>query len=331
MRAADTSDRIDILPILLIGLVIIYLFILLRPPVLMLLYDLRTESAPPGEPVTQIPAEHLGGTQTTAPLATMKAPSLPALLQQPVAGWPTAPAATLATEILNQEIEKLTNATRQKYGHSNLEIDPKLREIAVQHSWDMLTRNYMDHISPDGIGPAQRVGKYHRRLFGLSGENVASKDSPTTPIPQMAKDFMDIWINSPGHRRNILSPDYNRIGTGCYQQQSAGQEQRRCTQLFALVYALAEEDIPEVVTAGQTIPVRIRPVEGSPMPTQLTQLGLSNGSEASTAALTPSGDIAVGQITLNGPPGVYALQLNVPDRQNSGRYWIVPGPYVTVR
>jgi uncharacterized protein YkwD len=323
----DTSDRIDILPLLLIAMGLIYLFILLRPPVLMLLYDLNRQSMPAGEPVTSTTP----GTGTPAPPAPMRAPQLPIWLQQLVAQQPLPPPVP-GMDVLDQEIARLTNAARQKYQHPNLEIDPKLREIATRHSQDMLARNYMDHISPDGIGPAQRVGKYYRRLFGLTGENVALKDSPPAPPPQTAKDFMDMWMNSPGHRRNILSPDYNRGATGCYQQQNPGQDQRRCTQLFAQAYAFAEQDIPETVSARQTIAVSIRPLAGVALPTRIAQLNLANGSEVSWADLNPNaGGTAGGQLILNGPPGVYTLQLHVPDPAVPGRYLLVPGPYVTVQ
>jgi uncharacterized protein YkwD len=314
---------------LLIGLIIIYLFYLLRPPFLMFwCYDLKrcelSAERPPQTPLGSSPERRV----TLPPL--IKAPPVPLPLSQPVATWSPAPPSIPGTDALDQEIEKLTNQVRQKYARPNLEIDSKLRQIATRHSWDMLEKGYMDHISPDGVGPAQRVGKQHRRLFGLTGENVASIDSPPGPTRQMAERFVESWMNSPGHRRNILSADYNRMATGCYQQQNGAQDERRCTQLFVQAYALAEQDIPETVTAGQTLTLRIRPLPGLALPTRLVQVNLRNGAEPASAPLTASGDVAVGQITLHGPPGVYILQLHMLDQQDSSRYWIVPGPYITV-
>jgi hypothetical protein len=151
-------------------------------------------------------------------------------------------------------------------------------------------------------------------------------------VQQVADRFLEQWMNSPGHRSNILSANYSHMASGCFHvQDAAGQRQRRCTQLFARAYAVAEQDIPETVTAGQRIAVRIHALQGFTMPTQLIQLNLSNGAEPNSAPLTPSSDVAVGNIMFSGPAGVYSLQLHVPNQDSAGHYWIVPGPYVTVQ
>ena len=336
MATADhQTERVDILPALILILGLIYCFYLLRPPILMFWhYDLGM-----GHDATVIEPDQLSETvqqpgpgQRPTSLPAIKPPSLPSLLQQPANTWKTAPTPDAELNALDAKIEEMTNKERQDVGRNPLQFESQFRDIATEHSWDMLNRDYMGHISPDGVGHAQRVGKQHRRLFGLTRENVASTTSPAEPMSQVATQFVQMWMNSQGHRRNILAADSTHGATGCHQQDKNGQVQRRCTQLFAQIYALAEQDIPDTVTAGQSISVRIRPVAGSPLPTELVQTNLSNGTTSSSIPLRDNSGVAEGQITLNGPPGVYSLNLHVPDLDAAGRrFWVIPGPYVTVQ
>jgi uncharacterized protein YkwD len=333
MKPRESTDRTDLFPLLLALLLLIYLFYLLRPPLLMFWhYDLGMGQA---ENTTAVTPSTSPRTATATPPATaprvIQPPSLPPTLAQPAATLPPAPPPPTAVDTINQEIERLTNQQRQTYNLRALSSDPGLRRIATRHSWDMLTRNYLDHISPDGIGPQQRVNQQHRRLFGTTGENVALITSPPTPPPQIAAEFVENWMNSPGHRRNILSGDFTHLANGCYQESKPPSDYRRCTQLFARVFAWADQDLPDTVQVGQTLTVRLRAAEGNFLPTRLLQVTLNDGREVSATPLTASGDTAVGQLTISGPPGLYGLQLYVPERADGSRYWTVPGPYLTVQ
>ncbi len=323
MASSESSDRIDILPLLIAGLIVFYLFYLLRPPLLMFWhYNLNMRE----------PSESSKPIATTPPKPTVptEAPPLPPSLLSHTSN--PVPTRLPEAQTLDYEIEQLTNKERVDRGRSALQIDPDLREIAVRHSWDMLEQGYMDHVSPDGAGPTQRVGKQHRRLFGLVSENVALIDSLPEPPLAIAEQFMEIWMNSQGHRRNILSEEPTHLAAGCYQRldTDTGQEQRRCTQLFTRVFAWAEQAVPERVSAGSKITFRIQPAAGSVLPTKLLQVNLRNGRELSSTPLTPSNGVAVGALNVVGPGGLYGLQLYVPDPQTPGRYWIVRGPYISV-
>jgi uncharacterized protein YkwD len=70
----------------------------------------------------------------------------------------------------------------------------------------MACNNYFDHIAPDGSGPGERAA---RQGYSSSfiGENIAAGYS--TP-----KAVVEGWMNSPGHKANILGVDYTEIGVG---------------------------------------------------------------------------------------------------------------------
>lgn len=100
----------------------------------------------------------------------------------------------------------MTNAARAEAGVAPLICDAELTAIARAHSEDMCARDYFDHTNPDGDGPGQRVsnaGLPHRGI----GENIAAGNMSPMATHQQ-------WMGSPGHRRNILSEGYTRIGIG---------------------------------------------------------------------------------------------------------------------
>jgi len=131
---------------------------------------------------------------------------------------------------LELKIHDLVNKQRQNYGLSNLQYDSNLGEIARRHSEDMAVRNYLNHYNPEGQGPTERAIQagypVHKELGGgyysdSIGENIA-----LTPIGNVEgygdvysmSDIADCtvvdWMNSPGHRQNILTSTYDKEGIG---------------------------------------------------------------------------------------------------------------------
>ncbi len=99
------------------------------------------------------------------------------------------------------------NEARRKAKLSALRGDERLRRSARAHSADMAARDYFDHENPDGTTPAARMlaAGYQRPAL----ENIARGQ-------RRAEAVMYDWMNSPGHRRNILNPDVRTIGVGVH-------------------------------------------------------------------------------------------------------------------
>jgi len=101
------------------------------------------------------------------------------------------------TEEWAMEVIELTNAEREKHGLHPLEVDEELMELAQIRAKEVSTK--YSHERPDGT----RVVKTHG-----CGENVGAKKSAEKQVAS--------WMNSEGHRTNILIERYKSIGVGCY-------------------------------------------------------------------------------------------------------------------
>lgn len=99
----------------------------------------------------------------------------------------------------------LVNKERSSRGIKALGFDSRLREIARSHSGDMFKRGYFSHYSPEGLTVADRVSKAGVG-FLVVGENLAY-----APNVELAHKGL---MNSEGHKANILSSDYGKIGIG---------------------------------------------------------------------------------------------------------------------
>ena len=117
-------------------------------------------------------------------------------------------------KVLTQEIHRLTNVERARAAIPSLAHDDRLATIATGHSADMAHRGYFAHTSPDGCTIACRIqsAEYHATAWG---ENTAWRSSTQRPEPaDLAAHFVDDWMNSAGHRTNILSNTFTYQGVG---------------------------------------------------------------------------------------------------------------------
>ncbi|SDM50226.1 CAP domain-containing protein [Sediminibacillus halophilus] len=105
-----------------------------------------------------------------------------------------------------QEVVELTNQERAKQGLDPLEIDTELSKVAREKSADMARNGYFDHNSPTYGSPFDMM-----KQFGISyntaGENIAK--GQRTP-----EEVVNAWMNSEGHRKNILNGNFTHIGVG---------------------------------------------------------------------------------------------------------------------
>jgi uncharacterized protein YkwD/uncharacterized membrane protein required for colicin V production len=116
---------------------------------------------------------------------------------------------------------QLLNAERLKAGLRPLVADEALRQVAREHSQEMFRLGYFSHTSPQSGAPVDRLQR-HGITFALAGENLAY-----APTVEMAHAGL---MASPGHRRNILGPDFTRVGIGVIHGRWVG---RMFTQNFA--------------------------------------------------------------------------------------------------
>ncbi|MGM8216363.1 CAP domain-containing protein [Bacillaceae bacterium W0354] len=108
-----------------------------------------------------------------------------------------------------QQVADLVNAERTKRGLKPLTHRADLKNVAEKKARDLINSNYFSHNSPNYGSPFQML-----KTFGISyrtaGENIAKGQK--TP-----QEVMNAWMNSSGHRANILKPEFDSIGVGYYQ------------------------------------------------------------------------------------------------------------------
>ena len=104
------------------------------------------------------------------------------------------------------QVARITNAERSSRGLAQLVFDAKLADISRAHSADMNNRQFFDHNNPSGETPEDRARKA-AYTWGAIGENIAAGYGTPEAVVRG-------WMNSPGHRSNILGTSYKRIGVG---------------------------------------------------------------------------------------------------------------------
>jgi uncharacterized protein YkwD len=135
---------------------------------------------------------------------------------------------------LERRIFQLTNEARHKDGLPSLDWDSSLAVKAREKSDDMLKNEYFSHTSPDGKTLKDRLQEEKPasiRNISRIGENiyVGARLDYSTDIKTQARLIVDGWMTSPGHRRNILDPQYTDLGVGV----AARDKKCYATQVFA--------------------------------------------------------------------------------------------------
>ena len=110
-------------------------------------------------------------------------------------------------EAVRTQILATVNRLRATEGLGPVRLEPLLSRAAQAHADDQLQRAYYDHRSPEGTSPADRVRVAGYRPRGAVAENLAK--GPFTP-----SEVVERWMNSSGHRRNILRPGATEMGAG---------------------------------------------------------------------------------------------------------------------
>lgn len=149
------------------------------------------------------------------PAPTQPAPTQPA----PTQPTTTTQFAVLAAE--EQQMLNLVNQERTSRGLKPLSLDSRLTSVARAYSQEMVTNNFFSHTSAvDGSSPFDRI-KRAGITYKYAGENLAYNSSVSTAHTAL--------MNSDGHRRNILNPNFTHIGIGIVKK---GTSQIMVTQAF---------------------------------------------------------------------------------------------------
>lgn len=125
----------------------------------------------------------------------------------PPAADPSTPQAPSAESAAATQVLNLVNEQRSRAGCSPVTADPRLASLAQDFSEAMAAGGFFDHTDPQGRTPWDRAAA--AGIKNLGGENIARGQAD-------AQAVMDSWMNSPGHRANILNCDYKTLGVGVH-------------------------------------------------------------------------------------------------------------------
>ena len=163
--------------------------------------------------------------------------SAPSPRARPAVSGPVAPARpSLDAADLARRVHGATNEARRRQGVAELAWDGRLVPVAAGHSRDMAQRGFFDHVTPDGLTPNDRAGREGvdcRAALGAGRERVGvlenlyktsrwtswtertvggrtTRDYAWQTAGEITRAVVDGWLESPGHRRNLLDPTARR-------------------------------------------------------------------------------------------------------------------------
>ena len=229
-------------------------------------------------------------------------------------------------EPLARRLVELTSERRRETDADlgPLETDPELLPAARAHALDMLERDYVDHVTPGGLDPSERVALLHRRLVGGVGENLAehrglSAEQLSGQVGPLGVKIMDGLIESPGHRENILDPDYTHLAIAAV----AKGERLVVVQLFEARRALLAEPLPLHVGRGDKLPLEFEQGQGLALPVKYAYARPGQPVQELVTLDLSSNEVAI-------EPGAYFLKFLFPSEQTD-RLEVADGPAIFVR
>jgi uncharacterized YkwD family protein len=156
-------------------------------------------AAPTAKPTTQ---------PTAAPTAKPTTQPTAAPTAKPTTAPTATPAPTSGSEMsaYQSQVVTLVNQERAKAGLKALQVDTLLNKVATEKARDMDVNNYFSHTSPTYGSPFDMMKTFGVK-YSYAGENIASGQ------PTPARVMQD-WMNSPGHKANILNANFTKIGVG---------------------------------------------------------------------------------------------------------------------
>jgi hypothetical protein len=205
------------------------------------------------------------------------------------------------------DLLELHNAARDREALAPLKFSPALSWAARAHAADLVRRGYFAHTSPEGFSSRERVGLLCRRFVGAAGENLALENDSRSPPG--AGEFMTLWLQSPGHRANVLRSSYDHVGFGLVRRGRLSV----AAAAFGQTFAELGGEAPLMISTAEDLDAVIASAVPSLMGFGLEPLG--GGGPGSR----PSGRL---------PPGVFQMRPYATDPKIPRRYWILHGPVV---
>ncbi len=138
----------------------------------------------------------------------------------------------------------IVNTERSALGLAPLQLNSTLRVIAEVKTADMIALQYFAHSAPDGTDIGILASRYQYEYLRV-GENLAMGDFTSDA------DVMTGWMNSPGHRANILNPEYTEIGIAALQGMHDGRMMWYAVQEFGRPAALCPK--PDALLAKKIV------------------------------------------------------------------------------
>lgn len=154
-----------------------------------------------------------------------------ALSQAPASQASSSPRAMVAALLAE------TNRVRAARGLRELTASDDLSAAAAAHAQDMLGRDYFAHVSPEGDSVAERMQKVSPRtiVLGLRENLFRTESSQNKPSEQRASIVIDGWMDSPGHRENLLSVESEQVGFGVATRMNRGRWVECTVQVLGIV------------------------------------------------------------------------------------------------
>lgn len=171
--------------------------------------------------------------------------------------------------VVSAVLVDLTNTDRANNALHTLAVNPTLQAVAHMKAEDMAAKSYFAHTSPDGKTPWYWFNRadYH---FAYAGENLAVYFTDSADVERA-------WMNSPGHRANLLSPHFTEIGIATAQGMYQGQTTTFVVQMFgAPALAVSPRSDPAATSAATS-----------------TSTSIASAGESKPATTTPAKPLAL--------------------------------------
>jgi uncharacterized protein YkwD len=134
---------------------------------------------------------------------------------------PVAAAETMTVSGAESAMVAALNADRKAVGLIALQVDTRLMAIARARSVDMATKNYFSHTQPDGRNAFDLISAAKITWYS-AGEIIAWNNYPTLETSVQAANSQ--WLNSPGHKKLIVSTSFNYVGVGLAVDAASGKK-----------------------------------------------------------------------------------------------------------